>query len=136
MADYLARYKLADLFLDTFPYGAHTTALDSLKAGVPVLTLLGQSFPGRVAASLLNTIGLPELITKNQEEYETLAIELANNPGKLVKIKERLEINLIKSPLFNTPLFAKNIEAVYTKMYEQYQKGLKPEHISTDLGLG
>ena len=136
MGDYLARYKLADLFLDTFPYGAHTTALDSLKAGVPVLTLLGQSFPGRVAASLLNTIGLPELITKNQEEYETLAIELANNPSKLAKIKERLEKNLITTPLFNTPLFTKNIEAVYVKMVEQYQKDMKPDHITVDLDAG
>ena len=136
MGDYLARYKLADLFLDTFPYGAHTTALDSLKAGVPVLTLLGQSFPGRVAASLLNTIGLPELITKNQEEYETLAIELANNPSTLAKIKERLEKNLIATPLFNTPLFTKNIEAVYVKMVEQYQKDMKPDHITVDLDAG
>jgi len=136
MGDYLARYKLADLFLDTYPYGAHTTALDSLKVGVPVLTLLGQSFPGRVAASLLNTIGLPELITKNQEEYETLAIELANNPSKLAKIKERLEKNLITAPLFNTPLFTKNIEAIYIKMVEQYQKDMKPDHITVDLDAG
>lgn len=136
MGDYLARYKLADLFLDTYPYGAHTTALDSLKAGTPVLTLLGQSFPGRVAASLLNTIGLPELITQNQEEYGTLAIELANNISKLAKIKERLEKNLITAPLFNTPLFTKNIEAVYVKMVEQYHKDMKPDHITVDLEAG
>lgn len=136
MGDYLARYKLADLFLDTYPYGAHTTALDSLKAGVPVLTLLGQSFPGRVAASLLNAIGLPELITKNHEEYERLAIELANNPDKIARIKEKLENNLIVSPLLKTHLFTKNIEAVYEKMVEQYHKDMKPDHISADLKVG
>jgi len=136
MADYLARYKLADLFLDTFPYGAHTTAVDSLKAGIPVLTLLGQSFPARVAASLLNAIELPELITKNQEEYETLAIGLANNPGKSAQLKEKLANNINVSSLFNTPLFARNIEAVYVKMVEQYQNDIKPDHISVDLKLG
>lgn len=132
MGDYLARYKLADLFLDTYPYGAHTTALDSLKVGVPLLTLLGKSFPGRVAASLLNAIGLPELITSSQEEYITLAIELANNPNKLAKIKERLVNNLTTTPLFNTPLFTKNIEAIYVKMVERYQKDMKPDHINVD----
>lgn len=129
MGDYLTRYKLADLFLDTFPYGAHTTALDSLKAGTPVLTLLGQSFPGRVAASLLNAIGLSELVTQNQKEYESLAIEIANNPSKLVQIKEKLYSNLATTSLFNTEQFTRNIEAVYEKMVEQYQKDLKPEHI-------
>jgi predicted O-linked N-acetylglucosamine transferase (SPINDLY family) len=129
MADHLSRYALADLFLDTRPYNAHTTALDSLKAGVPVLTLMGQSFPSRVAASLLNAIGLPELITNTQEEYEALAIELAMNPQKLADIKLRLVRNRLTAPLFDTPLFTKNLEAAYIKMMERYQVDSQPDHI-------
>jgi predicted O-linked N-acetylglucosamine transferase (SPINDLY family) len=130
MADHLARYALADLFLDTHPYGAHTTAVDSLKAGIPVLTLMGQSFPSRVAGSLLSAIDLPELITNSQEEYEALAIELAMNPKKLADIKLKLANNRLNTPLFNTPLFTKNIEVAYTKMYERYLANLQPDHIS------
>jgi predicted O-linked N-acetylglucosamine transferase (SPINDLY family) len=127
MADHLARYALADLFLDTHPYNAHTTTVDSLKAGVPVLTLQGKSFASRVAASLLNAIGLPELITETQEEYESLAIKLAHNPQLLMLIKEKLHANRLSMPLFDTPLFAKNIEVAYIKMMDRYQ---------TDLQLG
>jgi protein O-GlcNAc transferase len=87
LSEHLARHRQADLFLDTFPYNAHTTASDALWAGLPVLTLMGESFASRVAASLLNAIGLPELITSSQEEYEALAIELALNPKKLADIK-------------------------------------------------
>ncbi len=130
MADHLSRYALADLFLDTHPYNAHTTALDSLKAGVPILTLMGQSFASRVAASLLNAIGLPELITNTQEEYEALAIELAMNPQKLADIKLKLAHTRLTTPLFDTPLFTKNLESAYTKMYERYQNDLGPDHIS------
>ena len=129
MTDHLARYSLADLFLDTHPYNAHTTAVDSLKTGIPVLTLMGQSFASRVAASLLNAIGLPELITSTQKEYEALAIELAMNPKKLEDIKYKLETNRLTAPLFNTPLFTKNLEAAYIKMMERYYADLKPEHI-------
>jgi predicted O-linked N-acetylglucosamine transferase (SPINDLY family) len=129
MADYLSRYALADLFLDTYPYNAHSTALDSLKAGVPILTLMGQSFASRVAASLLNAIGLPELITNTQEEYEALAIELVMNPQKLADIKFKLARNRLTAPLFDTPLFTKNLEAAYMKMYELYQEGSQLDHI-------
>ena len=129
MNDYLARYKLADLFLDTHPYGAHTTALDSLKAGVPVLTLMGQSFASRVAASLLNSIGLPELIASRPEEYEAIAISLAIEPKKFEAIKLKLANNLRTMPLFNTSLFANNLESIYLKMYERYQLDLQPDHI-------
>ena len=129
MADHLARYALADLFLDTFPYNAHATTLDALKAGIPVLTLKGRSFASRVAASLLNAICLPELITNAQEEYESLAIELALNHQKLVDIKLKLANNRFTTPLFNTPLFTKNLETAYIKMYEQYQADLEPEHM-------
>jgi predicted O-linked N-acetylglucosamine transferase (SPINDLY family) len=130
MTDHLARYDLADLFLDTHPYNAHTTAVDSLKAGVPILTLKGESFAGRVAASLLNAINLPELITNTQGEYEALAIELAMNPDKLLSIKLKLANNRLIAPLFNTPLFVKNIETAYIAMMDRYQADLQPDHIS------
>jgi predicted O-linked N-acetylglucosamine transferase (SPINDLY family) len=130
--EYLARYRVCDLFLDTLPYNAGTTASDALWAGLPVLTLMGRSFASRVAASLLNAIGLPELITNTQEEYEALAIELAMNPSKLSDIKLKLTNNRLTTALFDTPLFAKNLELAYTKMYERYQADLQPEHISID----
>ena len=129
MADYLSRYALADLFLDTHPYNAHTTALDSLKVGVPVLTLMGKSFASRVAASLLNAIGLSELITSTQEEYEALAIELAVNPIKLKDIKLRLANNRMTTPLFDTLCFTKNLEAAYIDMHRRYHAGLELDHI-------
>lgn len=128
-ADHLARHCRADLFLDTFPYNAHTTASDALWAGLPVLTLMGESFASRVAASLLNTIGLTELITYTQEEYEELAIELALNHKKLADIKLKLVSNRLTTPLFDTPLFTKNLEAAYTKMYERYQAELLPDNL-------
>ena len=127
--EYLARYRVCDLFLDTFPYNAGTTASDALWVGLPVLTLMGQSFASRMAASLLNAIGLPELITNTQAEYETLAIELAMNHQKLRDIKLKLANNRLTAPLFGTPLFVKNIEAAYLTMVEQYQADLESEHI-------
>lgn len=130
--DYLARYRACDLFLDTFPYNAGTTASDALWVGLPVLTLAGKSFASRVAASLLNAIGLPELITNNSDEYESMAIELAKNPQKLQSIKRNLENNRSRMPLFDTPLFAKNLEAAYTEMYRRYQADLQPYHILID----
>ena len=126
---YLASYKLADLFLDTWPYNAGTTAADALWAGLPVLTMMGQSFASRVAASLLNAIELPELITNTQEQYEALAIDLALNPNKLTNIKNKLASNRFTTPLFDTPLFAKNLEAAYSEMYERYRTDLEPDHI-------
>jgi protein O-GlcNAc transferase len=132
MGDYLARYRLADLFLDTYPYGAHTTAVDCLKAGVPVLTLMGQSFASRVASSLLNAIGLSELIAHSPEEYERLAIDLATLPKKMEAIKLKLANNLQNTPLFETSLFTKNLESIYLKMYERYKLGLHPDHLSLD----
>jgi predicted O-linked N-acetylglucosamine transferase (SPINDLY family) len=130
LPDHLARHRLADLFLDTFPYNAHTTTSDALWAGLPVLTLIGQSFASRVAASLLNAIGLPELITSTQEEYEALAIELALNSKKLADIKLKLAKNRLTTPLFDTPLFTKNLEAAFIEMYERLQGGLEPAHFS------
>jgi predicted O-linked N-acetylglucosamine transferase (SPINDLY family) len=118
--EYLARYRACDLFLDTAPYNAGATASDALWAGLPVLTLIGKSFASRVAASLLNNIELPELITTTKASYEALAIELATNPQKLASIKKKLTENRLKTPLFNSPLFSKHIEAAYLKMMEFY----------------
>jgi protein O-GlcNAc transferase len=128
-ADHLARHRLADLFLDTLPYNAHATASDALWAGLPVLTQIGSTFAGRVAASLLNAINLPELITETPEEYERLAIDFAMHPEKLAAIKHKLAENHITSPLFDTRLFTKHIEAAYITMYERHQAGLAPDHI-------
>jgi len=127
--EYLARYRVCDLFLDTFPYNAGTTASDALWSGVPVLTLMGQSFASRIAASLLNAIGLPELITSTQKEYETLAIELAMNPQRLAGIKSKLIDGRLTAPLFDTPLFVKNLESTYMRMYERDQLGMQPDHL-------
>jgi predicted O-linked N-acetylglucosamine transferase (SPINDLY family) len=91
---------------------------------------MGKSFASRVAASLLSAIGLPELVTISQAEYESLAIELAKSPQKLEELKRKLTNNRLKAPLFDTPLFTKNIEAAYIKMYERHQADLGPEHIS------
>ena len=126
---YLARYRTADLFLDTHPYNAGTTASDALKMGLPLITMKGKSFNSREAASILTSINLPELITNTPEEYEALAIELATNPDKLKAIKDKLESNLSTAPLFDTPLFTKNLESAYTQMYERYHEGLEPDHI-------
>jgi predicted O-linked N-acetylglucosamine transferase (SPINDLY family) len=127
--EYLARYRTADLYLDTLPYNAGTTASDALWAGLPVLTRMGESFAARVAASLLNDIGLPELVTSTQEQYEATAIELASNPGRLAEIKDRLHRNRSEMPLFDTEGFTRHLENAYTQIYERYQTDLSPEHI-------
>ena len=127
--DHLARHRVADLFLDTLPYNAHTTASDALWCGLPVITVIGKSFPSRVAASLLHAIGLPELITHSLEEYKSLAIKLATEPEELKKIKDKLEINRLKMPLFDTNLFCRNLESAYNKVYQRNQNGSTPDHI-------
>jgi predicted O-linked N-acetylglucosamine transferase (SPINDLY family) len=123
---HLARYQLADLFLDTLPYNAHTTASDALWAGLPVLTCLGQSFAGRVAASLLYTIGLPELVTVNLDEYHAVALKLALNPNTLSATRRTLEKNRLITPLFDTDRFRRNIETAYITMWENWQCGQPP----------
>ena len=128
-AEYLARYRVADLFLDTHPYNAGTTASDALKMGLPILTMKGESYQARMGSSIVNAVNLPELITNSQEDYESLAIELATNPDKLRVIKEKLAGNLTTAPLYDTKLFVKNIESAYTQMYERHHKGLEPDHI-------
>jgi len=116
LAEHLARHRLADLFLDTLPCNAHTTTSDALWAGLPVLTLMGEAFAGRVSASLLNAIGLPELITSSQAQYEQKAIELAQNPEKLGQIKATLIANRATHPLFNTAQYTKDLEVLYRGM--------------------
>ncbi len=129
LAEHLARHRLADLFLDTLPFNAHTTASDALWVGLPVLTCLGETFAGRVAASLLTAIHLPELITTTPEAYEHMAIDLATHPEQLAIIKSKLADNRLTAPLFDTKLFTRNIEAAYTEMYERYKAGLALDHI-------
>ena len=127
--EYLNSIKQADLFIDTLPYNAHTTTSDALRMGLPVLTCIGHSFASRVAASLLNAVNLPELITTTQEQYESLAIELATNPEKLKIIKDKLVDNLPTAPLYDTPLFTRHLESAYLTMYDRYQNGLDTDHI-------
>jgi len=128
-ADHLARLRVAGLFLHTLPYNAHTTASDALWAGLPVLTQVGRTFAGRVAASLLNALDLAELMTHSQDEYEEAAIGLATNPARLALIKDKLARNRLSAPLFNTKAFTRNLEAAYTAMHERHQAGLAPDHI-------
>jgi predicted O-linked N-acetylglucosamine transferase (SPINDLY family) len=129
LQEHLARHCLADLFLDTLPYNAHTTTSDALWAGLPVLTCKGASFAARVAASLLSAVEMTELITETYEEYQAKAIELATNPIKLELIKLKLKSNKLKTPLFDTRLFTKNIELAYESIYQNYHEGLETKHI-------
>jgi predicted O-linked N-acetylglucosamine transferase (SPINDLY family) len=129
LPEHLARHRAADLFIDTLPCNAHTTASDALWAGLPVLTCTGEAFASRVAASLLNAIGLPELITTTQEDYEALAVELATNTQRFKSIKQKLERNRLTTPLFDTKLFTQHIEEAYAQMIERYHANLAPQHI-------
>ncbi len=121
--DHLARYRQADLFLDTHPYNAHTTAADALMAGLPVVTCMGNAFPARVAGSLLHAIGLPELATTSLAHYEALALQLAQHPEQRQNIKARLDANHDTAPLFDTRMFCRHLEAAYIAMWRQYQLG-------------
>ncbi|HVW73515.1 MAG TPA: tetratricopeptide repeat protein [Rhizomicrobium sp.] len=113
---HLARHALADLFLDILPYNAHATAADALWAGLPVLTCAQGCFAGRVAASLLHAVGLPELIAPTPQDYETMAVALARDPDRLAALKAKLAANRASAPLFDTPRFARDIEAVYARL--------------------
>ena len=127
--EYLARYRAADLFLDTLPYNAGTTASDALWAGLPVLTCIGEAFASRVAASVVTAAGLPELVVATPEEYEALAVRLATDPETLAGIKRKLAENRLTASLFDTDLFARNIETAYAEMYQRSQADLPPDHI-------
>jgi predicted O-linked N-acetylglucosamine transferase (SPINDLY family) len=129
-ADHLARQRLADLFLDTLPYNAHTTCSDALWAGLPVLTVQGDCFAGRVAASLLSAHGVPELITHSLEEYEAAALKLARDPAALTAIREKVVRHRDTHALFDTVSFTRNLEAAYLTMWERYQRGERPQTFS------
>ncbi len=124
--DHLARYRQADLFLDTHPYNAHTTANDAIRAGLPLLTMLGGSFPSRVAASLLTTLGMPELIAESLEDYEAKALYWATHPEALEAIQQSMRDKLPGNPLFDSVRQARALEAAYQVMASKYQRGLEP----------
>jgi protein O-GlcNAc transferase len=129
-ADHLARHRCADLFIDTLPYNAHTTALDALWEGVPVLTLIGETFAGRVAASLLTALDLPELIAQTLGDYARLAIELARNPRMLAALRQKLQDHRSASALFDTAGFTRHLEKAYTIMVERHRSGLEPADLA------
>ena len=128
-AEYMSRLSAADLFLDTAPYNAGATASDALWAGLPVLTCQCDVFVGRMGASLLSAIGLPELVTTTPQAYEELALELAANSGTLREIKDKLDRNRLTARLFDTQLFTRHIEMAYAEMYRRHRAGLPPDHI-------
>jgi predicted O-linked N-acetylglucosamine transferase (SPINDLY family) len=122
LAEHLARYRLADLALDTFPYTSHTTASDALWAGCPLVTRSGETFASRVAGSILINAGMPELVTASFEEYQHLVLDLAASPARLRDLRRRLEENRDTCPLFDTPRFTRNLERAYEEMFERYAK--------------
>ncbi|WP_063817219.1 tetratricopeptide repeat protein [Bradyrhizobium sp. CCH5-F6] len=126
---HLARQRCADLFLDTLPYGAHTTASDALWACLPVLTCRGQTFAGRVGVSLLNAIRLPELVTETPEAYERLAIELAHDRQRLAALRAKLAVNRLRTPLYDTTEYTRQLETAYAAIMRRYRAGLPPDHI-------
>jgi len=128
--DHLARLTLADIFLDTLPYNAHTTGSDALWAGVPVVTCLGKAFAGRVGASMLTTIGMPELIANSLEEYEALALRLATDSGLRGATKTKLRRNAGAHDLFDTVKFTRSLENAYERMWQRLERDLPPDHIS------
>jgi len=132
-AEHLARHRSADLFLDTLPYGAHTGASDALWAGLPVLTCLGESFAGRVAASLLHAVGLPDMVTHSLEEYEARALQLAHDPALLDEVTERLARNRETHALFDTARFTRHLESAYGQMVERHRAGERPQPFAVDV---
>lgn len=132
MAEHLGRHALADLYLDTFPYNAHSTACDALWAAVPVLTCAGRSFASRVAASALKAVGLPELITSNLREYEGKALELAHDPQKLQALRDRLMENRSREPLFDTARFTRHLETAYEEMHRRAVRGEAPRSFTVE----
>jgi protein O-GlcNAc transferase len=124
---HLARHRLADLFLDTLPYNAHATASDALWAGLPVVTVAGKAFAGRVGASLLTAVGLPDLVTPDLAAYEALALRLAQEPEALADCKARLERQRLTAPLFATDRYIRHLEAAYAGMHGLWRNGNPPQ---------
>jgi predicted O-linked N-acetylglucosamine transferase (SPINDLY family) len=132
--EHLARMTLADLFLDTLPYNAHTTASDALWAGLPLVTCRGSAFPGRVAASLLHAVGMGELVTENPADFEALAVALAQDRTRLNALRDKLAQNRGSAPLFDTDLYRRDIETAYKTMWEQAKRGARPQAFTVEAG--
>jgi predicted O-linked N-acetylglucosamine transferase (SPINDLY family) len=132
LADHRARLGYADLFLDTFPYTAHATARDALWVGLPIVTRMGDAFAGRVSASLLTEIGLPELIAYTTEGYEELAMELAANPHRLSDVRAKIVGNRAISALFDVRTFTAQLERAYSTIFQRHLLGQQPEHIHVE----
>jgi predicted O-linked N-acetylglucosamine transferase (SPINDLY family) len=132
LSDHWARHRLADIFLDTLPYGAHTTAKDALWAGLPVLTCRGATFVGRIATSMLHALGLNELVTNTLDEYEAAALRLAQNPEEIRALRAKLAANRSTYPLFNTERLCRHFEGAYLKMWERFMQGEPPKQFAVD----
>jgi predicted O-linked N-acetylglucosamine transferase (SPINDLY family) len=130
LPQHLARHARADLFLDTWPYNAHTTASDALWAGLPVLTCMGETFASRVGASLLTACNLPELITSAPQDYLARASELARDPARLGAIRRKLQDTRLTVPLFDTGRFTRHLERAYDLAWDRLAQGLPPDHIT------
>jgi protein O-GlcNAc transferase len=133
-AKYLARYRLADLFLDTFPFNGGATASDALWAALPIVTYSGEAFASRMAGGLLCAVGLPELVTSSFDEYENLACQLANDPDRLAAIGDKLARNRHTYPLFDTVRFTRHLESAFTIIHDRLKRGLAPATISVEPG--
>jgi predicted O-linked N-acetylglucosamine transferase (SPINDLY family) len=131
-AEYRARCRLADLFLDTLPYNGHGTTSDMLWSGLPVLTCAGATFAGRVSASLLRAAGLPELVTSSLAEYEALALKLAGSGGLLAELRSRLQRNRASAPLFDTDRFRRHLESAFRIMWETSRRGEPPRSFAVE----
>lgn len=131
-AAHIARFRLADVFLDTWPCNAHTTASDALWADVPIVTMLGETFASRVAASLLHAVGTPELVCRDIAHYEQTVIELAHDPLRREALRSRLDAARAESPLFDTPRFTADIEALYLRIATRHAQGLAPAHLPAE----
>ena len=136
MAEHLARHRLADVFLDTLPFNAHTTAVDGLWAGLPVLTCLGQTIPGRVAGSVLMALGMPELVTQDVQAYEAQAVRIGLESGYAKGLKEKLERNKVEAPLFDTTRLTRHMERAYERMHERVCQGLGPQAFEVEPSNG
>ena len=130
LPEHLARHRVADLFLDTLPCNAHTTASDALWAGLPIVTCAGRSFPARVAGSLLHAIGLTELVTTELASYEALALDLARTPERLASLRGRLRDNRMTAPLFNSDRHRRHLEIAYREMVRLWRSGERPRAIA------
>ena len=130
--EHLARFAIADLFLDTLPYNAHTLASDALWGGCPVLTCTGRAFPGRVAGSLLRAVGLPELTTHSLADYEALALQLARDPLRLRAIRDKLQANRLTTALFDSQRFTRHLESAFETMWRMHLGGesLRPFRVA------